>query len=430
MRVIELNLIAKRLRGMQDILPTEIEKWEYIEKIMKEQSELYGFKLIRTPVLEPLGLFKRENGEATDMVEKEMYDFKDKGGREVALRPEGTAGVVRAVLESGLYNQVLPLKLVYISSCYRYEKPQAGRLREFFQFGAETIGGNATTADAEIMSLVNSIFEKIGLKKIRVEINAIGCEGCRENYIRDVREYFSKHTESLCQTCQSRLERSPLRIFDCKSPVCQEIAQNAPISLEYICKDCAQHFETLKNYTYEFGMNVYVNPRLFRGLDYYTKTVFEFIDESGEVPLAVCGGGRYDELAKELGGPKLMSVGFGIGMERLLSVMEKQGIQVPESEPCCLYIVPLGALAKLQAVKMLAELRRNGIKAETDLVGRFVKPQMRYANKIKARYTLVLGADEIEKGVANVRNMQNGEETPININEEFLGQFFTILGRS
>lgn len=422
----KMNLIARRLRGMQDIIPGEIEKWEYIEKIMKKQAELYGFKLIRTPAVEATGLFKREASEATDIVEKEMYVFNDKGSRSVSLRPEGTAGVIRAVLENGMHNQVLPLKLIYISSCYRYEKPQSGRFREFYQFGAEIIGGNSTIADAEIMSLVNSIFNEIGLEKIKVQINAIGCEGCQNRYVRDVKEYFNKNLYDLCDTCKSRLERNPLRIFDCKDSRCKKVIKNAPLSVEYICKDCAEHFDLLKEYVYQFGMHIEVNPYLFRGLDYYTKAVFEFIDESSGEPLAICGGGRYDTLSKEIGGPKLASVGFGIGMERLISIMEKQKIKVPEAKPCEIYIIPLGGPAKLKAVQMLHKLRNAGIKTETDLVGRFIKPQMRYANKINAKYTLVIGAEEIDAGTAVVKNMSTGNETNINIENNFLQEFIDI----
>ena len=422
-----MKLIAKRMRGMQDVLPGAIEKWEYIEKIIKEQSELYGFKLIRTPVIEQTGLFKRATGEASDIVEKEMYTFLDKGGRDVSLRPEGPAGIMRAVLENGLHNQVLPLKLIYISSCYRYEKPQSGRLREFFQFGAEIIGGNATMADLEIMSLAQSIFDRIGLKNIVAQINAIGCEGCQSNYIDHVKHFFKKNEKFLCETCKSRLERSPLRIFDCKNEECRKIFEYAPLSVSYICEDCAEHFQRLKDYAYDCGIKIFVNPFLFRGLDYYTKTVFEFIDGSSEEKLAICGGGRYDNLSKELGGPRIMSVGSGIGMERLISVMERQGIKIPEEKTCDIYLVPLGAPARRESVNMVYKFRKLGIKAEMDVVGRFIKPQMRYADKIKAKFTVVIGTEEMNKQKACLKNMRTGEETEINLGETFLAKFQEVL---
>lgn len=422
-----MNLIANRMRGMQDILPGEVEKWEYIEKIMKEQAELCGFKLIRTPVVESTGLFKRATGEASDIVEKEMYTFKDKGNREVSLRPEGTAGVIRAVLENGMHNQVLPLKLMYISSCYRYEKPQSGRFREFFQFGVEAIGGNSAVADAEIIFLAKNILEKLGLKNIQVQINAIGCVGCQGNYMEYVKSFFKSNEKFLCDTCRSRLERSPLRIFDCKNKSCKEILNKAPLSLAYICPDCADHFQRVKDYTNAFGIDAKVNPYLFRGLDYYTKTVFEFIDTESGDNLAVCGGGRYDNLSQELGGPKLTSVGFGIGMERLLSVMDRQNVQVPQESPCEIYIAPLGEPARCESIKIAKSLRQCGFKAEIDLVGRFIKPQMRYANKLKAKFTMVLGADEIDSRKAILKNMQTGTQTKINLNENFVEEFKRIF---
>lgn len=422
-----MRLIARRMRGMQDILPEESEKWEFLEKIMKQQADLYGFRMIRTPVIEATGLFKRENSGASDMVDKEMYTFSDKGGRNVSLRPEGTAGIIRAVMENGLHNQGLPLKLMYLSSCYRYEKPQVGRLREFFQFGLEIIGGNATMADAEIICLADSIFKKLGLEDIIIMINAVGCEGCQPRYIRDVTQYFTKNKDMLCETCKSRLERSPLRIFDCKNLTCMKVSRGAPTSIEYLCADCAEHLHKLKLYTHECGVRVRVHPCLFRGLDYYTRSAFEFWDCSNSEGLVICGGGRYDNLSKEIGGgQRMMSVGLGIGMERLIYVMERHGIKFPEHRPCDIYIAPLGSPARLEAVKMADELRKSGIRAEMDLVGRFIKPQMRYADKIKAKYTVVIGANEIESKTAVIKNMQTGQTTNINLGDRFLHEFIDI----
>lgn len=421
-----MKLIARRLRGMQDVIPGESEKWEYIEKIMKEQAKLYGFRIIRTPAVELTDLFKRATGETSDIVEKEMYTFNDKGGRDVSLRPEGTAGVVRAVLETGMHNQVLPLKLMYISSCYRYEKPQSGRYREFYQFGLEIIGGNATMADAEIIDLGNSIFERLGLKNIRLEINAICCEGCRDRYFALVRKFFDLNKHLLCDTCQSRVERNPVRIFDCKNESCKKVIRFAPLSLRYLCRDCADHLQFLKNYIDECGIELTVNPHLFRGLDYYSRTVFEFIDDSAAEPLAICGGGRYNNLSKEIGGVKINSVGLGIGMERLLEVMKRQGAKFPENKPCEIYIAPLGGPARRQSVKISHELRKVGIRAELDLVGRFIKPQMKYANKIKALYTVVIGAKEMEDKKALLKNMASGRTAEIDIDDNFVENFLRL----
>ncbi len=422
-----MKLIANRMRGMQDILPGEIEKWEYVERVMKEQADLYGFKLIRTPVVEYTDLFKRTTGEGSDIVMKEMYSFEDKGKRDVSLRPEGTAGVMRAVLENGLHNTGLPLKLMYLSPCYRYEKPQSGRYREFFQFGLETIGGNAAMADVEIMSVAQSIFDRLGLKNIRAHINAIGCEGCRDLYIETITRFFSEKKKFLCETCQKRFKRSPMRVFDCKNKKCQKLTRSAPLSVSYICKDCAQRFQRIKDYAYDAGIKVRVNPFLFRGLDYYVTTVFEFVDESDDERVVVCGGGRYDNLSRQFCRAQLTSVGLGIGVERLLGIMKKQNASFPESPVCDIYLAPLGKPARRESMKMAYQLRNIGIRAELDLVGRFIKAQMRYASKIKAKFTMVIGANEMIEMKAILKNMITGEEREMNLGENFVEEFKKIL---
>ncbi len=418
-----MNLISKRIRGMQDVLPNESVRWEMVERVMKEEASLYGFKYIRTPVLEQTELFERSAGESSDVVNKEMYTFTDKGGRSVTLRPEGTAGVLRAVLENGMHNDALPLKLMYVTSCYRYEKPQSGRLREFFQFGLEIFGGNSAMADAEIISVSKAIFERLGIRNISLEINAIGCPECKESYNQAVKEYFKERKDSLCSTCLERLERNPLRIFDCKNESCKALHKDAPVTLQYLCKDCAEHLEKLKYYLDAAEIDYIINPRIVRGLDYYTKTVFEFVTNVDGSPLTVCGGGRYDELSKQMGGPKLSAIGMGLGMERLLMVMEKQGIEFEERKPCEIYIAPMGESAKLMAIDMCRKLRSASIYCELDLVGRNIKSQMKYADKTKVKYCIVLGSQEVEDKKAKLKNMATGEEFDIELGENFLENF-------
>ena len=422
-----MKLITQRIRGMQDVLPGQSEKWAYIEKVMREEAELYGFKFIRTPVLEHTELFERSSGETSDVVEKEMYTFTDKGGRSVSMRPEVTGGALRAVLENGLYNSVLPLKVMYFSPCYRYDKPQSGRLREFFQFGLEIYGGNLALADAEIMILINSVLNKLSINSARAEINTLGCPSCREGYKAGLIKYFEKNKSNLCATCLDRLYRNPMRIFDCKSEVCGDICKNAPIIISFICQDCAEHFESLKQYLTVAGVEHVVNPHIVRGLDYYSRTVFEFICENNGSSLVLCGGGRYDGLSKIMGGPDLTAVGMSMGMERVLMVMENQGVKFPEPDVPLLYIAPLGEKAKILCLKLAEKLRNNSIKMEVDIVGRNIKAQMKYADKIGAKYVMVIGSAEIASGVTKLKNMETGEETDINLNENFMNEFESII---
>ena len=383
-----MNLISKRIRGMQDILPGESEKWEYIENILKNKAKLFGFKIIRTPVLEHTNLFERSSGETSDIVEKEMYTFIDKGQRSVSLRPEGTAGVLRAVLENGLHNGNLPLKLMYISSCYRYEKPQSGRFREFFQFGVEVFGGKSALADAEIICMAKSIFDDLGIKNLDLEINAVGCSECKNTYNKAIKNYFTLYKKELCGVCRDRLQRNPMRIFDCKNEKCKNICKEAPVILEYLCKECAEHLEGLKEYLRSFNIKHKVNPHIVRGLDYYTKTVFEFIINKDESPLTICGGGRYDNLSKELGGNDMCSVGFGIGMERLLMIMQDQELSFGNCDDIYVYVVSLGETCKNKSIEIAQRLRNIGIIAQQDIVGRNLKSQVKYADKIRCNYCI------------------------------------------
>lgn len=412
-----MALLTKAPRGTADLLPSESHKIQYIEQTVMDVATAFGFHEIRVPVFEHAELFNRSVGETTDVVQKEMYTFEDNGGRSLSLRPEGTAGVVRAFLEHGLFNEPLPQKLSYLVSCYRYEKPQAGRYREFHQFGVECIGAASPAADAEIISLANTVFEAIGLRDISLEINSIGCPSCRKEYHKALKEYFTSKESELCGTCRDRLERNPMRILDCKSPICKEIAREAPTVLDYLCKDCQEHFDAVKSYLEAMEIPFSVNPRIVRGLDYYTRTVFEFVSSSIGAQGTVCGGGRYDGLVGELGGSPLPACGFGMGIERLRLVMENQGIDFPEAQRCNLYIVSTDRESSLEAARIASELRSNGICCEYDLCGRSVKAQMKHAGKLGADYTMVLGTDELSSRSVVVKNMQNGTTQELSLED-------------
>jgi len=422
--VINLPILTKAPRNTQKVLPTVSHKNQYIERSVIEVSELFGYREIRTPVFEHTELFRRSVGDTTDVVQKEMYTFEDKGGRSLTLRPEGTAGVARAYLEHGLGSEPLPQKLCYLSSGYRYEKPQAGRLREFHQFGAECFGTAAPAADAEIIALADQIFTFLGIENLRLELNSIGCPGCRGAFQTALKDYFSSKSAELCETCQGRLERNPMRILDCKSPVCSSIAAGAPVGLDYICGDCAEHFAALKSQLDALGIEYTVNPKIVRGLDYYTRTVFEFISDEIGAQSTVCGGGRYDGLLEELGGQPTPALGFGMGLERILMLMEAQKTPMPEPKRCELYLIPAGETAVKTAAAIAFDLRAEGIAAQYDIAGRSVKAQMKFADKIKARYTAVIGDDELSGGRVKLKNMDTGDMTDMALDtlaEDFMG---------
>ncbi len=316
-----MALVTKAIKGTKDVLPKDVYKNQYIEATCLGVAEQFGYKEIRTPVFEHTELFQRGVGDTTDVVQKEMYTFDDKGGRSITLRPEGTAGAVRSYLENGLCNEALPQKVCYNTSCYRYEKPQAGRLREFHQFGVECFGSASPLADAEIIALAKAIFDNLEVKDLSLEINSIGCPTCRAEYHKALKEYFNARKDELCDTCKDRLDRNPMRILDCKSPVCSEIAKDAPVMLDYLCEECKEHFDKVQEYLKAQRIEFNINPKIVRGLDYYTKTVFEFVSDSIGAQGTVCGGGRYDGLVEELGGQKTASLGFGMGLERLMLLM-------------------------------------------------------------------------------------------------------------
>ena len=422
-----MNLITHRIKGMQDLLPIDSHKLESIEKVMKEEAALYGFKLIRTPVLEHTELFERSVGDTSDVVQKEMYTFEDKGGRSVSLRPEGTAGALRAILENGLHNGPLPVKIMYKASCYRYEKPQAGRYREFFQFGLEVFGAESAIADAELICAAASILKRLQIKNVRLEINSIGCPECRKKYNDAIKEYFQKYENELCEDCKSRLNRNPMRIMDCKNKKCGEISKNAPIITDYICAECSEHFEKLKKCLDNQNIEYKINPKIVRGLDYYSKTVFEFICDIEGSPLTICGGGRYDGLSEILGGPKLSAIGFGMGMERIFAVMDAQKVEFPAASVPQVFVSCLNSEeAELKAFKLCEELRKSSIYAQVDVMGRTLKSQMKFADKIGARYVVVIGEDELKTGVAKIKEMESGEETKISIGENFVEEFMAL----
>lgn len=413
-----MNLISKRIRGMQDLLPNEARNYETLGKIMREEAEFYGFKLIRTPVLESTELFDRSVGDSSDVVQKEMYTFEDKGGRNVTLRPEGTSPVLRAVLENGLHNSTLPLKLMYESSCYRYEKPQSGRLREFFQFGLEIFGTSSYLADVELICLVKAILGRVHIRNASIEINSIGCSGCRKKYNEAVRRYFETKKDSLCETCRDRLSRNPLRIFDCKNDDCKIVCENAPVILDYICGECSTHFESVKKTLDSLGIIYTVNPYIVRGLDYYSKTVFEFICEVDGENITVGGGGRYDGLSKLMGGPDLPALGCGIGMERVRMIMEKRGINFDPPQNIEIFVASVGEEAKRFAVKMCEAMRRSGVSCECDITDKSLKSQMKYADRINATFVVVLGEEELKNNKVKIKEMLHGKETEIPLSKE------------
>lgn len=420
-----MALITKAIKGTKDVLPKDVYKNQYIEATCLGVAEQFGYKEIRTPVFEHTELFQRGVGDTTDVVQKEMYTFDDKGGRSITLRPEGTAGAVRSYLENGLCNEALPQKVCYKTSCYRYEKPQAGRLREFHQFGIECFGSASPLADAEIIALAKTIFDNLEVKDLSLEINSIGCPTCRAEYHKALKEYFSARKDELCDTCKDRLERNPMRILDCKSPVCSEIAKDAPIMLDYLCDECREHFDKVQAYLTAQDIAFNINPKIVRGLDYYTKTVFEFVSDSIGAQGTVCGGGRYDGLVEELGGQKTASLGFAMGLERLMLLMEAQNCPFPEPQAADLFIVALGDKAVLKTLEISKDMRAEGFGCLMDLNQRSVRAQMKYADKLGAKFNLVIGDNEVESGCAKLKNMATGEETEIQL-ETFVNGFYNI----
>lgn len=420
-----MALITKAIKGTKDVLPSEIYKNQYIEATCLGVAENFGYKEIRTPMFEHTELFQRGVGDTTDVVQKEMYTFDDKGGRSITLRPEVTAGAVRSYLENGLCNEALPQKVCYVGPCFRYEKPQAGRLREFHQFGIECFGTASPLADAEMISLASRIFDELGIQELSLEINSIGCPTCRAEYHKALKEYFSSRKDELCPTCQDRLERNPMRILDCKSPVCSEIAKDAPVVTDYLCDECREHFDSVRKYLDAMNIAYTINPKIVRGLDYYTKTVFEFVSNAIGSKGTVAGGGRYDGLVDELGGQKTPSLGFAMGLERLQLVMDAQGCAYPEPSTPDLFIVAMGEKAQLKAIEIAKDMRAEGYCALYDLNQRSLRAQMKYADKLGAKFNVVIGDNEVEQGTAKLKNMKTGESADIDLTT-FVSGFYSV----
>lgn len=393
------------------MLPGDAYKWHYVENIARKTAAEFGYKEIRTPMFEHTELFLRGVGETTDIVTKEMYTFDDKGGRSMTLRPEGTAGVARCFIENGLSQGVMPMKAYYLASVFRYEKPQNGRLREHHQFGVECYGSDSPYADAEVIALAYTFLRNVGLESLELNINSIGCPKCRAEYNKALKEYIGANLSGMCAQCRTRFEKNPLRILDCKEEKCKAITACAPKITDFLCDDCKAHFEKVQNLLAKQGIPFKVNAGIVRGLDYYTRTVFEFVSTDIGAQGTVCGGGRYNNLVEEVGGKPTPAVGFGLGLERLLLVLENTGRLNAPKENIDLYILPIGDNAKDYALSLVAKLRAQGVKAETDIMDRGVKAQMKYADKSDARYVIVLGDDEINGGVVRVKNMADGTET-------------------
>lgn len=418
-------MIIKAPKGTKDITPTDIFKWQYLEDKIKDICKRFAYKEIRTPTFEHTELFLRGVGDTTDVVEKQMYTFNDKGDRSITLRPEGTASAVRAFLENSLYANPMPVKFYYIIPCFRYEKPQAGRLREFHQFGIEAFGSDSPSVDAEIISLAMMLLSEIGLKELKLNINSIGCPKCREKYNNKLRDYLKGHLDTLCDTCTGRFNRNPLRILDCKSPVCQKIAEGAPRLIENICDTCKNHFDSVKLYLDELGINYNIDPGIVRGLDYYTKTVFEIISDNIGAQSAVCGGGRYDGLVEELGGSPTPGIGFAMGLERLIMTMDELNIDIPQNDSVTLFVASIGERADRYATKLINSLRSKGLSAERDHLKKSVKAQMKFADKIGAKYSVVIGDNEIDNNSAILKNMKTGETENVVLTQ--IADFFNKL---
>ena len=407
------KMAMKAPKGTKDMLPQDAYRWQYIEEEWAKICSEYGFREIRTPVFESTDLFNRGVGDTTDIVQKEMYTFEDMGGRSITLKPEGTSPAVRAFIESNLYAETQPTKIFYDTPCYRYEKPQAGRLREFHQFGIENFGTPSMMADAEIIALGHDFLKRMGIEDIELHISSVGCRKCRPVYRKVLQDYLRPKYDCLCETCKSRFDKNPMRILDCKSPEDKEAVKDAPMMIDYLCEDCRSDFEDLKSYLDAMGIEYVVDPSIVRGLDYYTKTAFEFITTKIGAQGTVCGGGRYDHLIEEVGGPDMPGVGFGLGKERLLLLMEACGHDFGAAPSPQIFLAWIGDEAKLYALNLLHELRGKGIRADMDTKERNLKGQMKYANKLGAEYTAVIGGDEVASGEITLKNMSTSEQTKV-----------------
>lgn len=399
-------------KGSKDMLPQDAYKWHFVENKFREIAKFYGMREIRTPMFEHTDLFLRGVGDTTDIVQKEMYTFNDKGNRSITLKPEGTSPVVRAFIENRLFNEAQPTKLYYAIPCFRYENVQKGRLRQFHQFGTEVFGSKEPSMDAEVIAFAMEFLKSLGLKSLSLNINNLGCPNCRPKYNEALKKFLEENYDDLCGLCQSRFDKNPMRILDCKNKNCGEITKNAPIILDYMCEECDSHFAEVKKYLDILNIPYTVDPGIVRGLDYYTKTIFEILNDD----FTVCGGGRYDRLIEQLGGPEMPAVGFGLGIERLLLTLKNEGIEIPSEGLYDLYVGARGEEGKLASFKLANTLRTRGIKTEINHMGRSLKAEMKYANKIGAKFTVVLGDDELQTGNAKLKRMSDGEQFEVNLN--------------
>jgi histidyl-tRNA synthetase len=407
----------KRPKGTEDITPGQSYKWHYVEALMREICALNGYAEIRTPAFEHTELFNKGVGEATDVVQKEMYTFEDKAGRSITLKPEGTSPTVRAFIENGIFNEPQPSKMYYFTPCFRYEKPQTGRLREHHQFGIEAFGSIDPSIDAEIINVAMTVYKRLGVNSLKLKINSIGCPKCRVEYNKKLKDYLSPKLDDLCETCRDRYNKNPMRIIDCKEERCQQQITDVPFILNNICEECSDHFAKFKESLDLIGLEYTVDPKIVRGLDYYTKTAFEIVTDTIGAQGTVCGGGRYDGLIEQVGGPNTPGVGFGMGIERLLIVLEKAGIEIPTPPPMDLFIIGLGEAGLKEAVRQIHKLRDSNIKCDKDYMARSLKAQMKYANKMNARFITVIGEDEINNNMIKIKNMENGSEEVIHLNQ-------------
>ena len=411
-------MLSKGPRGTKDILPKEVYKWNYVENKFREICALYGYEEMRTPIFEHTEVFTRSVGDTTDIVQKEMYTFTDKGDRQLSLKPEGTAGTIRSFIENKLYADTQPTKLFYITPCFRYERPQAGRQRQFHQFGIEALGSDEPSIDAEVISLAVQFFNEVGLKDLSVNINSVGCPHCREEYNKNLKAYLDAKADVLCETCLERKDKNPMRVIDCKNPTCKENLQDIPFMIEHLCDDCKNHFDKLQEYLREMDIKFVVDKTIVRGLDYYRKTAFEIISNDIGSQSTVCGGGRYDGLVEQLGGPKGISgIGFGLGAERLLLTLENNNIEIENPKATDIYIATIGDQAKTKSFGLVKSLRDNHISADIDHLGKSLKAQFKYSDKINAKYTIVIGDDELDKDLATLKNMATSEQTTVKLSE-------------
>ncbi|NLM21617.1 MAG: histidine--tRNA ligase [Peptococcaceae bacterium] len=406
-------MLIKRPKGTQDIIPGTIEKWHFLEEQIRKICQEYGYQEIRTPVFEATELFQRGVGETTDIVNKEMYTFLDKGQRSITLRPEGTASICRAYVENKLYAQTLPVKLYYLGPMFRYENTQAGRYRQFHQFGIEVLGVENPLVDAEVIQLLWDFLQRLGLQGLEVHINSVGCSHCRAVHREKLQTFLEDRKDKLCSDCQSRLERNPLRILDCKNKNCQALTVEAPTTLDTLCPDCQEHWESVQHYLKMGDISFKINPKLVRGLDYYQKTAFEVMAKGIGAQSAICGGGRYDGLVEEIGGPSTPGIGFAVGLERILAAMQSQKIEIECTDKTSVMVAVLGDKARQVGFQLANQLRQRGIIAFMDLMGRSLKSQMKYADRVGSRYVLILGEEELEKGIIIVRDMKLGDQKEI-----------------